>query len=298
MKPKQDESAGYSSRAKTIARHYPSVSRVLLRADHHRKERLTLLTSGPFAQGLEELLVKLGNYRKAFLQHSTLVPAAFVIARARNDFMAAIESLLSGCHSVVIDLMRSVMEAEYLFSDFVPSPSSIERWLKLSDQDRRREYSPAKLRERRAKRAGKLTSDMIDAGEYSLHSKGLHLSPSTLSFAPRGIYNSSNPFDFTTCLAEIFEHARRFLIATDDLLFRVKRTKSRRDRLRQTPAFFRAWEATQLQMEVYLRLTGPVDDYVIPKDGPIDVLRLLRSAEAKRIVKRVRSDISRQQTQQ
>ena len=299
MKLKQDQSADYTSRIKANARQYPFLSSFLLRADQHRKERLTIFVSGPFARGFEELLLKLRSYRTAFLQHRTLAPVAFVVDRARDDFLAATEALLSGCHSVVVDLMRSVMEAEYLLADFAASPNSIKVWLKLTDRDRRRDYSPAKLRERRAQRAGKHTSDMMDAGEYALHSKGLHLNPTTLWFAPRGIWDSGNPFAFTTCLAELFEHARRFLVTTDELCSRVKRRRLRsRDWLRQTPAFFRAWETTQLQMEVYQRLTGPVDDYIIPKDGSVDLLRLLRSAEAKRIVNRLRSEIPIQSTQQ
>lgn len=298
MKPKPNQSADYTSRIKANARRYASLSSSLLRADQHRKERLTLFVSGPFARGFEELLLKLRSYQKTFLKHKSLAPVAFILDRASDDFLAATEALLSGCHSVVIDLMRSVMEAEYLLSDFTSSPHSIGVWLKLTDRDRRREYSPAKLRERRAQRAGKPTKDMIDAGEYALHSKGLHLNPTTLWFAPRGIWDSGNPFAFTTCLAELFEHARRFLVTTDELCSNFRRRRSQsRDWLRQTPAFFRAWETTQLQMEVYQRLTGPVDDYTIPKDGPINLLRLLRSAEAKRIVSWLSSEIPRQQPQ-
>jgi hypothetical protein len=182
------------------------------------------------------------------------------------------------------------MEAEYLFDDFAARVDAVREWAKLAEQERRRLYGPATLRKRRARRRGRQPTELMDAKEYSLHSVNLHVTPEQLWFAPRGFWASGESFAWIVCLAEMLEHAKRFIVTAENLKARASgEAAGSRDFMRERPDLFRAWEATQLQMEVYMQLTGQSGEIEIPEEGPVNLLEILRKAEARKIVDRVRS---------
>jgi len=60
-------------------------------------------------KGLEQLLHHLDDVRHAFSESKDLAKIAFLISRAKADFVTAIEATLSGYLSIAFDSMRDVL---------------------------------------------------------------------------------------------------------------------------------------------------------------------------------------------
>lgn len=273
----------------------PTLERSVKTAQRNREALGRLLAGSPYCDGIEELLGMLKKHSKLLAENKELAKIAFLIDRIEGDIVAAFECLLCGMHSVVSDLMRPVMEAEYLFSDFTAEPHRIAKWLAMAPKERWNEFRPVELRRRRARRQGQDPDKDISHFEYHLHSTGIHFGPSSTWFASRGITESQNEQAVTICLGEILEHGRRLLLTLNALCrTRCKSTPTHEELQEQLPFFFRAWESIQLRIEVWKELEGrderEVLDDLFPEDGPVDMLRVLRYGYARVIAKQLKGE--------
>jgi hypothetical protein len=271
----------------------PILERSVRAAQRNREALGRLFAGSPFCDGVEELLGMLRSHSKILAEDEELARIAFLIDRIEGDIVAAFECLLCGMHSVVSDLMRPVMEAEYLFSDFTADPQRITKWLAMAPKERWNQFKPVELRRRRARRQGQDPDKDIAHLEYHLHSAGIHFGPSSTWFASRGIAESQNEQAVTICLGEILEHGRRLLLTLNALCkTRCKSTPTQEALQEQLPSFFRAWESVQLRIEVWKELEGRDEretlDNLFPEDGPVDMLRVLRYGYARMIANKLK----------
>ena len=236
---------GYAAVLKQLSTSHPTAVKFLREAESNRAQRLKRWLSGLRLRGYEELLSHLPEVEAVYRRNKRLRSIAFLIRRAHDDFVTALEATLSGFHSVAYDAMRDVMEIEFLLRDFYHQPGSIERWLAATPKQRNDSFRPAVLRQRHAQRIGKLPQEMPEARDYRGHSSVLHVTPDTGPFSPRGLA-SDDPFLADSCFWEIFEHGRRLLFA----IHRVRRKVAPHLRSPWGPErglrrFREAWRATQ-----------------------------------------------------
>src|SRR5437870_4399310 len=104
------QSRSYRVLLRQLSERCPTVSSALRAAEDNRARRLASYLQGVRLAGLEELLTHLAAMERQFAAHTDLRPIASLTARARADFVTALDALLSGFHAVAIDAMRDVME--------------------------------------------------------------------------------------------------------------------------------------------------------------------------------------------
>ena len=169
---------------------------------------------GSYLRGLAELFEYLDVVFAAFQREPLLTSIAFLISRARSDFEVAFEAILSGLNSVVLDSMRDVMEVEYLLREFSHDLSLIAVWLNSDSSARTSKFSPARLRQRQAKRLGKAPRNVLEKFEYKIHSESLHVvPPSELNdHASKGFSKAPRIEGLEFGFWEIFEHAYRLVL--------------------------------------------------------------------------------------
>jgi hypothetical protein len=76
--------------------------------------------------------------------------------------------------------MRDIVETELLIRDFASDPSLITVWRNSSEDERRRLFTPVRMRERQAKILGVPRTEVPGAGGYRAHSQLLHVGPPLL----------------------------------------------------------------------------------------------------------------------
>jgi hypothetical protein len=201
-----------------VKQEYPHLGHILLSALESRANNLACHLGdainqripGPYLRGIEELFEYLGKILTAFEGETSLKRISFLVARAQADFEIAVEAVLAGLNSVVLDHMRDVMEIEYLLREFSHDARQIEVWLHTDSKARYKEFNPAKLRERHAKRLGRKPESAAERFEYKHHSEMLHVAPPNVlnDFAPKGFAQVSALEAAEFGFWEIFEHAR------------------------------------------------------------------------------------------
>jgi len=205
--------------------------------------------------GLEELLTHLEEVKRAFQARADLRPVALLAARARADFITALEALLSGFHAVAVDAMRDVMEVEFLVCEFRHRPDKISVWAHADLKQLNDQFRPAVLRQLHANRVRARPQDPGEAADYRAHSSFLHVTPYQGPFGGPGIVPGNVPFGADGCFWEVFEHARRLLFE----LHSLKQVVAPRLRLPPGPrkglkAVREAWKRTQEMQAVFLEL--------------------------------------------
>jgi hypothetical protein len=269
--------AGYLEQLAKIGQKSPTLAAVLSRANANRLGRIAILEESVFADGLEELFQELAKERVLFASHPRLAQIAFIVGRITADYESAVEAFLAGCHSVVLDQMRAVMEAEYLLADFAADPTVIHEWLSLPERKRRNKYGPGALRARRASRIGRQPAELPAARDYQVHSQNLHLSPQVLWFAPRGFCAGKQELALLICLNEIFEHGVRFLQAASSLRARLRgaHNEGAHAAISSRQALYLALKTSKLPVDVCIDLARGVEE---PVDFQFDLLEIVRGA--------------------
>jgi hypothetical protein len=205
--------------------------------------------------GLEELLTHLAEVEQALAIRADLRPIASLAARARADFVTALDALLSGFHAVAVDAMRDVMEIEFLLREFRHAPDKIKVWAQADFKQLNDQFRPAVLRQLHANGVGAKPQDLSEAADYKAHSSFLHVTPYQGIFGGPGIVADNVPFATDGCFWEIYEHARRLLFEFHAL----KRVVAARLRMPAGPrkglkAAREAWKRTQEMQAIFLAL--------------------------------------------
>ena len=204
------------------------VGKALVRAHNNRIKELNRYLNedtlskhfpGSYFAGLEEIYCILDVIREAYEHSEALKDIAFLVARVQADFESAVDAGLAGFNGVVLDTMRDVMEVEYLLKDFLHDKQQIRRWLNADRATLLRDFGPAALRRRHAAARDTVPEKLPDASEYRLHSEGLHVSPAFIldDLAGKGFTKVPSGRGVEFCFAEMFEHARRVILAAHDL---------------------------------------------------------------------------------
>jgi len=252
-----DSPTSYSELIRLLALRLPSLANLLASGEASRAGQLRALLGGARLRGLEELHVHLHRLEDQFARRHPIV--AGLIRRSRADFEAALEATLSGYTSEVADAMRDVSEVELLLLDFSLDPARIMEWRTLSRRDRLRQFRPAVIRERlRAAGIGRFAGNAGEDTDYRAHSEALHVSPFTPVIArrePRGS-GRDDPWDADAGFWEMFEHARRLIIATDALRasLKIRPLRAVAPSLRHLKDFRDAWDRTQEMQAIYIAL--------------------------------------------
>jgi hypothetical protein len=233
----------------------PTVANGLRAAEASRARRLASYIQGVRLAGLEELLTHLEEVKRAFEARAELRPVAFLAARARADFITAVEALLSGYHAVAVDAMRDVMEVEFLLREFRHKLDKISVWARADLKQLNDQFRPAVLRQLHANRVSAKPQDLGEAVDYKAHSSSLHVTPYQGPFGGPGIVPDNVPFGADGCFWEVFEHARRLLFE----LHSLKQVVAPRLRLPPGPrkglkAVREAWKRTQEMQAIFLAL--------------------------------------------
>ena len=236
-----------------LAESHPRLATPLRRAHDHRMKDLAVLRTGARFAGLEQLLRHLDSLAIAWTASRALRGIQPLLARAIGDFESGLEATLSGQRGIVADLMRDVTEIELLLLDFSMNDSRIDEWRSADRRYRLRHFSPARMRERlEAEAAGRYNPHRID---YAAHSEALHVTPMSHPFATRGIASDDDSLLADLGFWEMFEHARRLLIAIEALHDSIDepmpRSLARREDLKAVES---AWDRTQEMQGLFLAL--------------------------------------------
>lgn len=196
---------------RALSSSHPRTAAHLSQAQLNRERHLSEYFDGARLRGYEELIDHLEALEGVFQMSRRLRGISRLIRRVRGDFQLALGATLSGFHSVAHDAMRDVMEVEFLLREFHHDPHQIEEWLHATSRKLYKEFRPAILRQRHAKRLGMQLEDVGEATDYQAHSRMLHVSPHPHPFGGTGFSGPEGPFDTDVCFWEMFEHGRRVL---------------------------------------------------------------------------------------
>lgn len=214
----------YTKALRKLKRKCPILWRPLRHAQKVRRQRLQFfMKMTGRLEGLEEFSVFLDSCVKWFSSIDQLRPVDFLLHRAGCDFVTAIEALLSGFNAVSFDTMRDVMEIEFLLSDFTAHPENIQFWLTCNEQQRRREFSPIRLRQRKSDRLGVDVRELPDTVDYRGHSMALHVNPFVNPFGGRGLSHEAVDVGADACFWDIYQHARNLVIVIREMCERFSR---------------------------------------------------------------------------
>ena len=230
----------------------PRVASVLALADANRSTRLSMYGGGATLRGIDEALDYLRQANSAFGQSPRLKPLQQLVARALAELETAVFAFLTGFHAVLFDSMRSAMEIEFLLRDFLLWPSHLDEWLSLEAKERRKKFSPVKLRERYQRWLGCVSADSQESSDYALHSEFLHVSPSDNPSGAPGATTDSHPAHLRICLAEIISHTGRIITLVHrhwrELPLDVQLT---RETAPELPLFEDAWSRAELGVAMW-----------------------------------------------
>ncbi len=240
---------------KDIETTLPNIYESLRLAESNRAERLKHWKQGIRFNGIEELISHLSELTAVYRRNRKLRRIAFLVERARGDFITALEATLSGFHLVTFDAMRDVMEIEFLLRDFCLSPEHIEEWLDANESNRYTRFRPAILRQRYAQHLGKLPQDLGEAADYKGHSRFLHVTPIINPFGKVGLNSGDIAFGADSGFWEMYEHGRRLIFAAHNLRRKVaKHLKAPIGPERGLKNFKRGWQATQTWQGLYMAM--------------------------------------------
>jgi hypothetical protein len=197
----------YEKLIEDIKESHPHLAEVLERAHKNRVRLLRQYQKGVRLEGLDEWLSYLKKAEVEFRQEPPLSDIAFLLQRVRLDFEFALEATLMGVNSVVLDMMRDVLETYMLLRDFAADPTHMQEWLHADYSTLLGKFAPKHLRRREAARRGIEVKDLGDTRDYRVHSAGLHVSPKNVPFSVRGIPGEIDPFVFDMCFWELYSHA-------------------------------------------------------------------------------------------
>lgn len=231
----------------------PRVAALLLHAHLQRETKLRQYLDGARLTGFEQLLEHLESVEQVFRSHQRLSKIAFLLERCRGEFAIGLEGSLSGLHTVAHDAMRAVMEIEFLLRDFSLDSSRLEEWLSGDDEVLKR-FRPYPLRQRFANHVGMPVDKMSEATDYKGHSRFLHVGPHQNPFGVSGSTREEAGFATDSCFWEIFEHARRLLIAIDALAEEVQPSLLEQHSPEQLESLGKAWVRTQEMQQIWQQL--------------------------------------------
>ena len=232
---------------------HPRLASVLRKAAATRERELRQYLHGARLRGLAEYLTYLDGVEDRFRSTDALKKVAPLIARAKADFEVAFEASLSGLVSFALDAMRDTLEIEYLLLDFTSRPANIDAWLTSSERERMRRFQPRVLRDRLSADSPGLEFRFTNDLDYKGHSMALHVSPIRLPFSGRGLRTDHTEIDL--CFWEIFEHARRIAVASEDLeIALVPARKPEQELDDRLPAFKDGWKRTQEMQHIIVAM--------------------------------------------
>ena len=234
----------------------PKTALLLRMAQEHREVKLRQYLNGVRFSGFEELLEHLDVVHEKFSNQSELTKVSFLLKRSKGEFIIALEALLSGYHTVAHDAMRAVMEIEFLFRDFSLDTTRIDEWLNADAKTLHEKFSPGILRKRFANHVGKPPRDLGEATDYKGHSMFLHVGPKQNPFGIADLTKNSNTFTVDSCFWEIFEHARRLLIAFHNLADVVDVGILSEYNPKNLERLAKAWVRTQEMQQIWQQLIG------------------------------------------
>jgi hypothetical protein len=231
-----------------LRRRAPRVAAILDARRSVRERQIRSYAPGARVVGVDQLLGYLDTADNRFASGPPLMAnTARLIARARADFVIALDATVGGLPSVASDAMRDVLEIEMLLLDFAVDPDRLDGW--LSDA-RRAEFMPSAVRKRlKAAGAGEVTSSVFGA-DYAAHSSALHVNPTPLPFGGKAAVDDG--FELDAGFWEMLEHGRRLLTAIEAV--RVRATEDAdAEPLGPLDAF---WDAHQRVMEMQEMVIG------------------------------------------
>lgn len=258
----------YGTLLNQLAEAHPRIVSPLRLAQQHRERELGHLLTGARLAGLEELLRHLDDVSAAWARSVSLARLRHLVDRAITDFESGLEATLSGQRGLAADLMRDVSEIELLLIDFSLDLDRVAQWLSADRRERLRRFSPARIRERLKEEGG----DRYDPhrADYAAHSEALHVTPRSHPFAGRGIASDQDSLLADLGFWEMFEHARRLLLAIDALHDTVGDLE--RDGvgpLESLKAVKSAWDRTQEMQTLFLALLEASVDPEAGKDSDV-----------------------------
>jgi len=173
----------FGSIADLATTHAPRVASVLQREDRTRATMMFHLMSRAHLplQALEELTSFIDSLVE-WADTSKLSPQRQFANRIRTDMQSGIDAMLRLHMAEVLDPCRDLMEVTVLLSDFWHEPQRLAKWLRSSEDVRRREYGFGKLLHKAPEEhlVG-LGSDRDKVmSEYTAHSRTLHPAPPTI----------------------------------------------------------------------------------------------------------------------
>jgi hypothetical protein len=150
-----------------------------MRADRHRLRRWQQFIDSVDLRAIDLLLGFLISVSRS-LDANNEHDLAFLPDRIADDVRISLEGLLSGYLQAASDAMRDIIEAELLIRDFASDPERITKWRNASEDERRRYFWPARMRERQARALGVPPAEVPGAADYAAHSQLLHVRPPLL----------------------------------------------------------------------------------------------------------------------
>lgn len=244
----------YPAMLRELAAEKPRVAALLQYVHSRREANLRQYFDGARLTGFEQLLEHLESVERVFRGHQRLSQIAFLLTRRRGEFGIALEASLSSLHTIAHDAMRSVMEIEFLFRDFSLDASRLEEWLRGDDESLHNRFRPAVLRQRFANLAGRRVNEMSEATDYRGHSRFLHVGPHQNPFGVSGLLGDEIEFATDSCFWEIFEHARRLLIAINALAEEMQPGLLAQHNPEQLEKLGEAWVRTQEMQQIWQQL--------------------------------------------
>lgn len=179
-----------------------------------REISIKYLKDKRYLEAIDELFRYLMLSSGCFADTNKLNGIQFLVLRQITDFGSALNNMIIGSYRASLNLLRDTMEIEFLFKEFYSNSDSINNWLESSFEEIEKRFSPNTLRQLYANRKNIDIRDLKDHSDYKGHSKFLH------------VQNENEPFNhvkfdtksFLFCLADFFEHGRRSINATYDLI--------------------------------------------------------------------------------
>jgi hypothetical protein len=243
----------------------PGLATTLQRAEQQRSQRAASLVHGARFKGLDELLCHLDELLRAFTDDPALRRIAFLIHRSRGDFATATEASLSGYVAVAVDAMRDVMEIENLLLDFAINPSHVNAWLTADRKTLLNKFGPATIRKRLHAAGEGRYATTAESVDYRAHSAVLHVGPHLSPVAQKGF--STEPGWQDGGFWEIFEHARRLLLAIQRLAGALTPGSEAHQLASQELSDVQdAWKRTQEMQVIYIALLEAIAETQTEED--------------------------------
>jgi hypothetical protein len=253
-----DFDKNYSDLLNELTSSNPLTASLLKQAEQRRKSKLHQYLKGVRFSGFEELMQHLDTVYEMYLTQDQLSKIAFLLKRSKGAFVIALEAALTGFNTVAHEAMRSVMEIEFLLRDFSLDASRIDEWLTADSDKLYERFRPGVLRQRFASHVGQQPKDLPEATDYKGHSMFLHVGPRANPFGTPGLADGSQPFAADSCFWEIFEHARRLLIAAHTLADTIQPGCLDNHNLENLEKLGEAWVRTQEMKQIWQQLIESV----------------------------------------